>query len=725
MAETLQLRPSSPPRSPTSHATPFFNRTKRKRDDGGPASPQFEAPLSKKRTDTMSHVEVPAVEMQRVIPASHAAQLERRAPGAFAEYDSRGGASQQTNAMQGSDTTTCSLPPNAPVQARETTKDIEGQRNSQPRSPKSGNHLASIRQSIESQFSLEILLKHKELRLIDQELAKCQIAFEQLRRCHVIPYPAMSSDFTDMQSVINGSGVAYNNTAPQAPAWGVTNGPYTQHYARWLLQNPVFDDTVSDMLPPLPNGHSTSERLTRGSKSEKSTVASKSRSSRGAHNARLTALPDGYPVPKEEKGPCIVVRSSDGKKVKLVCRDCWRSDFSSAQGFINHCRIQHHKTFKSHDAAINECGEEVDGDVEGGSAEASVPHPSTASAGLVHPLVRSAFSHSASVAPKLQTPLVKKGNTCSPPTGLAPSPTGAPVPAPDRPSIACTPQRASVVGNLDGSLPPQQPFNPSPQTPHLSALLARIGRGGDLADMVAEAKTKPEVDLEQLSDSGDEEDAEEVIDQSQPMVKSHSTRGVIRQNAPAQVNTSSARRHPLGTDGSNDGLNTATSHRHHPAYPSPFSMRPDDATSQADTSMLDVRTPLNLSPHTTDPHPAPSLVSDDGDYENMHSDSESPSDVGDERDPHHEPEVMDHDDIDLGEGSGLNLGHAKPHHHHHHHHHHAGGPPTEMVAVGRRSRPSTATNAFEHSVEHNEQQHFSSADPSRGLRRGSKGKDEP
>ena len=38
-----------------------------------------------------------------------------------------------------------------------------------------------VRDAIESQFSLEILLKHDELRLINQELAKCQAALEQLR----------------------------------------------------------------------------------------------------------------------------------------------------------------------------------------------------------------------------------------------------------------------------------------------------------------------------------------------------------------------------------------------------------------------------------------------------------------------------------------------------------------------------------------------------------------
>src|SRR5208282_692912 len=47
--------------------------------------------------------------------------------------------------------------------------------------------LDTLRDAIESQLSLEILLKHDELRLINQEMAKCQIALEQLRRCHLIP----------------------------------------------------------------------------------------------------------------------------------------------------------------------------------------------------------------------------------------------------------------------------------------------------------------------------------------------------------------------------------------------------------------------------------------------------------------------------------------------------------------------------------------------------------
>ena len=77
--------------------------------------------------------------------------------------------------------------------------------------------------------------------------------------------------------------------------------------------------------------------------------------------------------------------------------------------------------------------------------------------------------------------------------------------------------------------------------------------------------------------------------------------------------------------------------------------------------------PFNLSPNTTEAHTAPSLISDDGDYEGIHSDSESPesAEVDDEEDHYIHTEVMDQDNMDLAESSSahhqLGLG-GKPHH---------------------------------------------------------------
>ena len=52
------------------------------------------------------------------------------------------------------------------------------------------------RQVIESQFNLEIRLKHNERRLIDQELAKCQAALEQLVQCYLVPHPTSEPFFS-------------------------------------------------------------------------------------------------------------------------------------------------------------------------------------------------------------------------------------------------------------------------------------------------------------------------------------------------------------------------------------------------------------------------------------------------------------------------------------------------------------------------------------------------
>lgn len=50
---------------------------------------------------------------------------------------------------------------------------------------------------------------------------------------------------------------------------------------------------------------------------------------------------------------------------RLECLDCKRSDFSSAQGFINHCRIAHQREYASHEAAAFACGQTVEETDEG------------------------------------------------------------------------------------------------------------------------------------------------------------------------------------------------------------------------------------------------------------------------------------------------------------------------------------------------------------------------
>lgn len=534
---------------------------------------------------------------------------------------------------------------------------------------------ASLRQTIESQFSLEILLKHRELRLIDQELAKCQVALEQLRRCQIVPYPAMSSDLEDMQAVGSGSGFTLETRVPQAPPWGVADGPYTRHYEKWLIPDCAFDVNATESSRTSQTaGKAVSERSTRGSISEKNVFTSTSRSQRGSNNAKLQALPHGYPEPKEDKGPMILKRSTDGQMVKLVCLDCRRDNFNSAQGFINHCRIAHNRGFASHDAAAIACGEEVEVNPTG-SVIGDLSITTSASAGLVHPLIRSA--HMASTTPITPTSSSfsssrRKKSTSSTQTmnPILIQPSVAPPPALSTPKLDRN--GAELKDNSPG------PFTPSSQTPHLSAFLARLGHNGDLDEMVNEAKTRPDTETDSDASSDDEDEDREEVPELQPDAHSLGSRGGIRVGRlPARAAMSPA---PLERVPSNKGIRGSRKPESLPhitsraMYSSPYSASASELATvhslHSESAIMDTSPTLNLSPNTIESHPAPSLVSDDGDYENTHSESESPSSAEDDEDEDRylDIEVEDHDQIDALEGStsaatdhlGL-AGSVKPH----------------------------------------------------------------
>ena len=541
-------------------------------------------------------------------------------------------------------------------------------------------NLTPLQQTIESQFSLEILLKHRELRLIDQELAKCQVALEQLRRCHVMPYPAASSDPNVMQMVSRGVGPAYNTPAQSLAPWGITDGPYARHYAKWLIPDSAFGDSVAEDLHSQLGGTALPDRATRGSMSSKAHVGGHTRGQRGSAREKLQALPHGYPEPKENKGPMIVKRSTDGKMVKLVCLDCRRDDFNSAQGFINHCRIAHSRGFASHDAAAIACGEEIDADAIG-STLGPTAGSSNSTAGLVHPLIRSAFltNSTPQISPATQQRRKRvqaKALIASQSSGKFDGSTALP----------STPH-AGPSTQLNFQAP--SPFKPSPQTPHLSALFAKSGRGGNLEEMVNEAMYKPDPETlmaDGLDEDEDEEDVEESVEQPVQQ-RSHGTLGVIRGGGrlPARSGISPA---PLERTASSKGVakpvqrrpdylksnthgNPHTTSHNRKSVPEPVyvarSHHPDPHTNASPPFTSPT---LNLSPNTIESHQAPSLVSDDGDYENTHSESETPSSaVVSEDEDNFEVEVKDseHHSIDLdaagASSTTSDYGMGKPHHH--------------------------------------------------------------
>lgn len=616
-AERATSPPALWPRSSTSQGS-LLDRMKRKR--GSDDELQQQVQPVKRQPEHLSHINIPI----KMNIASVPRELAPSDSGHKDNIQSPISYRDQTDRMdwQHAHAANQSIPSQGAVAGQDARPSQPSEAHNLPRKAIRPSADA-LRNTVEVQFSLEILLKHRELRLIDQEIAKCQVALEQLRRCQIIPYPAMTSDSEDILAVASSTGRTLENNAPDAPPWGVTTGPYTRHYRQWLLADRTFGDHVAEEASPLQH-RSLSERSVRASTAGKSSQAAQSRAQRGAASARLKALPHGYPEPKEDKGPMIVKRSTDGQAVKLVCLDCRRSDFNSAQGFINHCRIAHSRNFQSHDAAAVACGEEVELDQAGGvvgEANTAV----TSGAGLVHPLVRSAHvARSAAPTPPMELPKWEPSNVGS-----------AEVKTPG-------PMTSSGESTSHHSSPP---FRPSPQTPYLSALCARIGRGTDLEEEVNLAKTKVDIDAVIPLDDETEDDVEASVPQTCNRPASHSTRGVVRPDlhpisavmSPAQLVLAPSVKPPkLGSRKPKD-LNI---HASHPRSSSSFSIlhgRTDDnqQSQNHDLPIHDGATSPNISPDTVEPHQAPSLVSDDDEFENTHSECSSSADLAEDLEQHY------------------------------------------------------------------------------------------
>lgn len=520
-----------------------------------------------------------------------------------------------------------------------------------------------LRQTLESQLSLEILLKHNELRLIDQEMAKCQIALEQLRRCSEIPFPISEvSGFS--QSASDGTGFAVlkpgNGRPPISPSpWGVNDGAYGRHYARWLLPDPRFDggEVEPPPLTPQASGKTPMDaRATRGSWTEG--VGGPSRSQRSTAGAKLQSLSSGYPLPKDKAGPMIIKRKSDGKMVKLVCIDCRRDNFSSTQGFINHCRIAHNRSFASHDAAAAASGEPVEVDESGAVVGKINETTSNSQPGYVHPLIRAA--HLDSTTPK-KASIQTKTATNRQLSGTSLQRTDSFL------TPSSTPK--SFERNLKTpDLATNPSFRASPQTPHLSALMQKCGADLDLLNIVGDALTKTEVATDSSDDEDQGDDAMEV-DSTPAHEGSQLTFRSARLPARTVASTTTPQHRPSSRKGNDKG-----SRKPRPfeglrgpatdAYMSPYTPGAAATSSlgeapppapNSDTDLTRSNSP-NVSPIAMEVNQAPSLVSDDDEYgaasESDHP-SPSPSETGSHDIAFHN---IDLEDVDEGNTSATTSG---------------------------------------------------------------------
>ncbi|KAF2280569.1 uncharacterized protein EI97DRAFT_368224 [Westerdykella ornata] len=444
--------------------------------------------------------------------------------------------------------------------------------------------LSSVRQAIEAQFNLEILVKHNELRVIEQELAKCQVALEQLRRCSLIPFPGTQGP---SQDVLRGVGAAIQPptgyTTPQfAAPWGVTDGPYTRHYAKWLLSDPRFDPIPEHVLAQQSQasfGYGEG-RTTRGSFAD-FCATGKARTSRTSTGTlKLQALGEN-PPPAPKIDPLLHKRSTDGQWVRLYCAECGHSNFSNTQGFLNHCRIKHLQVFKSHDQAAIACGIPVDVNEAGQPVTATEP-PSTVAT------TPAATSIPTPVAPGSVHPLVRS----DPPQS-----------APDVHREFDAPPRSKA----SESRPTRKvDFTQSSSTPYLNSLLAKRGFEGDLKGLVESARTR--VDLSSLEPSDEDKDV------------SVSATPTVERSAQALV------RVPNGTSGIalSKAANVWSGRKGQGSAPSRLPAMPDVAFPGPgrDVSL----SPVELSPHTVDSNPG--LVSDhDDDDEEDGYDARSQPDV--------------------------------------------------------------------------------------------------
>ncbi|GEQ67497.1 hypothetical protein JCM33374_g1162 [Metschnikowia sp. JCM 33374] len=177
-----------------------------------------------------------------------------------------------------------------------------------------------LRSILTNQVDLEIRLKHKELKLTEEEIGKCEAQMLALRKFFEVPnelsFRNEPNDFTLKYFDILNKSLSVNYTKLQQ--------------LQYSQEHPIFKETM--FMESEPATHSYRTRST----------TSSLRPSVGGPAVRIAG--------------CLY-RRTDGVIVKLTCPDCQRSNFSSAQGFLNHNRIAHSKEYASQDAAALRCGD--------------------------------------------------------------------------------------------------------------------------------------------------------------------------------------------------------------------------------------------------------------------------------------------------------------------------------------------------------------------------------
>ena len=479
---------------------PVLNKLKRKRTNSSDTIPTLKAPESKKQRPEAAHSPVAPSANTRAPIKSGVEQTFTLASG-MESLEPSVTKADLLEPSQDSQTFTKSISNSYFMDAfderREQPKPVASSKDTvmrviQPSAAEDALGFTPLQQVIENEFNMQILMKHDELRLIEQELAKCQTALEQLRRCELRPYPG-SNGLSENVSAGVGSAIAPppGFTRPSYPApYGVTDGPYSRHYRQWLLHDPQFDA----MPVYSPFQADPYARSTRNSGSARHSI-SKKFVFPGRPSDALQSIPNyPAPAPKDKSAPLVLRRSTDNQLVKLICNNCNRGNFSSIQGFLNHCRIAHKVDYKSHDAAAIDCGRLLDE-----NEVANLP-PETHNTPAPKPSIIRASTATSTPMRNLVHPF----NTT----------TGAPMALTNPRNVA--PAKRKAVPKLNSVTPSStgSPFTPSAQVPRLSAYFAKHKVGGDLASAAASAKQKVDLSAEEALLSPDASEVESPLQQT-------------------------------------------------------------------------------------------------------------------------------------------------------------------------------------------------------------------
>ncbi|KAH3687710.1 hypothetical protein WICPIJ_001294 [Wickerhamomyces pijperi] len=188
------------------------------------------------------------------------------------------------------------------------------------------------RQNLLDEIDIEILLKHREYNLILNEIENVKNNMTILKNLHDDPnYANFINRLLELQE----------QELTPVPGYGIKN-------------------SYSSYGSAPSSSYSSQAASSAGVEFGPYSLRRSSNRSDDPPRVHRTSYGGIHPILDSNGNKICVHRRSDGVIVKVECGACGRTDFGSAQGFLNHSRLSHQIEFKSQDHAALECGEVLD-----------------------------------------------------------------------------------------------------------------------------------------------------------------------------------------------------------------------------------------------------------------------------------------------------------------------------------------------------------------------------